>query len=785
MMITGILTAVVLLTSAPDTSSDADSVRSITLDEVHVVTSVKQSGTLRQQPSSVSFVDAARLQGSSLSLQGAAQLVPNLHIPDYGSRQTSAIYLRGMGSRIGTPAVGMYVDGVPYYDKSAFGFSMYNVESIEVMRGPQSTLYGRNVMGGLLLVNTRNPLYHEGTDASFDFSTRDNRRRISLSHYHRVNERLAFVGGGFYEGSDGLFRNTVTGAKVDAMQSGGGRIRGILKPSRRLTLDASLSYEYSDEGAYPYYYTGAVSSDEQYPGLVDGLTPNLEPKYRRGLLNASLSARWVTDRFTLSSVTAWQNISDRMFMDQDFLQADIYSLEQRQSINTLSEELILKNNGGSRWQWLTGISFFSQWMGIEAPVTFRPDGISWLNGIIADKMKASPMPVGVTIEGTELPFLSGFDAPTTGLALFHQSTFSGLMGISGLDATLGFRLDYERNSLDFDSWYDAAYRYTMPPRIDETHQFGNRVTDRFSNDYLQLLPRISLKYSQSWGNTYATVSRGYRSGGYNVQAFSEPMRQLMQTDMMKSVRDVTLGKVPASVAPMVGQVFDKIVSDVPLDIEGSCLYKPEYAWNYEVGAHLDFFGKDLGLDLSAFVSDVRDLQLSEMSQTGLGRIIVNAGRSRSIGVEAALAARPVKTLSLSAAYGYTNATFREYHVTDSEGKVTDCRGNHVPFMPSHTFSADAAYTFRFGGALLKSLTAGADWQATGRIWWDEENLHSQSFYSVLGARIQLDTASASLQLWGRNLLGRQYDTFWFESMGRGYSQHGRPFQLGLSLKVHF
>ena len=78
------------------------------------------------------------------SLKGMSDVVANLYIPDYGSRLTSAIYIRGIGSRINTPAVGLYVDNIPYFDKSAFDFNFYDIERIDVLRGPQGTLYGRN-----------------------------------------------------------------------------------------------------------------------------------------------------------------------------------------------------------------------------------------------------------------------------------------------------------------------------------------------------------------------------------------------------------------------------------------------------------------------------------------------------------------------------------------------------------------------------------------------------------------------------------------------------------------
>ena len=143
----------------------ADSLHTIGLDEVEVVSTIKETGTMQQQPSSVTIVGQKDLETLHVtSLKGVSNLVPNFFMPDYGSRLTSAIYIRGVGARMNTPAVGLYVDDIPYIDKSAFDFDFCDVERVDVLRGPQSTLYGRNTMGGLVKVYTRNPFVYQGTD---------------------------------------------------------------------------------------------------------------------------------------------------------------------------------------------------------------------------------------------------------------------------------------------------------------------------------------------------------------------------------------------------------------------------------------------------------------------------------------------------------------------------------------------------------------------------------------------------------------------------------------------
>ena len=364
-------------------NATTDTLKQVDLKELEIVSSFKENGLLRQQPSSVSLISQKTMEANHItSLKGVSGLVPNLFIPDYGSRLTSAVYIRGIGSRINTPAIGLYVDDIPYVDKSAFDFGFYEIERMDVLRGPQGTLYGRNTMGGLVRIYTRNPRNYEGTDIHLGANSGNSRLSASITHYHKVCSDFAFSAGGYFEKASGFFRNDFTGKKVDGLASGGGRMRGLYTPTERLTFDININYDYSDEGAYPYFYTGSTTAEENYGSKIGKITNNRESSYRRGLLNTGVNICYKTDKWQLNAITGYQNINDRMFMDQDFLSDDIYTLEQKQRINTLTEEITIKNIGESKWKRVTGINLMRQWLHTEAPVTFYEDGLRWLEGNI-------------------------------------------------------------------------------------------------------------------------------------------------------------------------------------------------------------------------------------------------------------------------------------------------------------------------------------------------------------------------------------------------------------------
>ena len=155
-LLIGALMFVSLVAYANENEPQVDTL--IAVDRVQI-TAIKQGAELRREA-----VAASVLGGRTLEMQGVSAVkdvmtdIPNLFMPDYGSRTTSSIYVRGMGTRIDQPVVGMNVDNVPLADKNLYDTELPDIERIEFLRGPQATLYGRNTMGGVINVYTLSPL---------------------------------------------------------------------------------------------------------------------------------------------------------------------------------------------------------------------------------------------------------------------------------------------------------------------------------------------------------------------------------------------------------------------------------------------------------------------------------------------------------------------------------------------------------------------------------------------------------------------------------------------------
>ena len=146
-----------------------DTLSTYEIPEVVVNTSPKQDAS---QAISTTSVGMGRIRSERIeAVRDLSLITPNLYIPDYGSKMTSSIYIRGIGARIDQPAIGLYVDNIPYLNKNNYDFGFYDIRQVEVLRGPQSSLYGRNTIGGVINLYTLSPLDYQGVRIGVEYRT--------------------------------------------------------------------------------------------------------------------------------------------------------------------------------------------------------------------------------------------------------------------------------------------------------------------------------------------------------------------------------------------------------------------------------------------------------------------------------------------------------------------------------------------------------------------------------------------------------------------------------------
>lgn len=781
----GQLAAVATPLKSLDTEALSDSSKVIDLDEVVVVSQPKEQVCLRLQPVSSNVFGSEQLQQLHVhDLSQLSQYVPSFVMPSYGSRLTSSMYIRGIGSRINNPAVGVYYDNIPLMSKSAFNNHFYMLDRVDVLRGPQGSLYGMNTEGGLVRMYSKNPMNYQGTDIKLGIGT-GLYSNVEVAHYHRPSEKLAFSVAGFYSGLKGFVNNQNFDKKNDLTNEAGGKVRLIYAPNNQLKFDWTADYQYVNQNGFGYgeFQPIPYSSVKPYSLEVQDPATTIMNGYKRNMFTTGLNIGYETEKFLFTSTTSYQYLNDLMLMDQDYMTGDYLQLNQAQKMNAITQEFVLRNHDNSRWQHATGLFGSYQWLNTNAPVLFG-DGITGpIGNAIATAMKNSMlqamigryMAQGMSAQAAQTAAQAAVDkmgvnmtaemavpgeykTPSWNFAAFHESNI--LFG-DNWKLTLGLRFNIDKVKIE----YDALAYMNMTggtANATATYHLTSHVQDSRSKTYTQLLPKIGLTYTfdENIGNIYALVSKGYRAGGYNFQMFSD----VLQTELTAHQQDAMRGD------------YDVEHTTADYDaINETIAYKPEESWNYEIGTHLNLFGGSTHFDMALYYMQIRNQQLSIMEpNSNYGRIMVNAGKSHSCGLEATLRGKAINNaLDWAVTYAYTRAIFDEYD---------DYKDNYVPFVPQHTLSAMVDWH-------IGKFTIGANMNGQGKIWWDEANTYAQKFYAVAGAHADYDFGPVLVSLWGRNLTNTHYNTFAVASSAVGgthyFAQKANPIQLGLDVNIHF
>jgi len=726
--------------------NESESIQTVKLGEV-VVSSLKETSP-QQTPVSSSILTSKQLNAAQISnIRDLSGQVPNFFIPNYGSAMSTTSYIRGIGSRNSGQSMALYVDNVPYFDKSTFDFDFYDIKQIEVLRGAQGTLYGRNAEGGILNIYTLSPLSYQGTKLSLEVGNYG-LVNLKLAQYAKITNNFGYSVSGYYNHFNGFFTNLFTQKSADASTSAGGRVKLDWNITPNFKAQYITNFDYVDQGAFPYGAYDSTTGKTAQPNFNDSSS------YTRTMLTNSLFLQYKTKNWILSSISSHQYFKDNMKMDNDFTTMSFFSLQQRQNQNAFNEELILRSNSKSNYQWSFGVTGFIQQLDIDAPFNLKSDAIKYM-------LQPSFSRMGMTITDPILTTPGLYNTKTSGGAIFHQSTLNNLFA-KGLSLTAGLRVDYEKIDLDYNT--GSAMHIKMGST---TYLFADTLKNNLSVQFSELLPKVALKYE--WSNrqfVYANVSRGYKAGGYNVQMFADLVDKGI-TNPAATQKDAIMNTIS---------------------------YKPEFSWNYEIGGQCLSFGNRLKSAISLFYIDLNNLQLTQFVPNGLGRKISNAGSAISKGIELSFDANIGAGFSVAFNYGYANATFTNY--TDSVGTVNptthktvyskvDYKGNFVPYAPQNTLNVSATYEHTFKDCFIDQFMLTAQYTGVGKIYWTESNDISQNFYSQVNAKMAVKKGGIGLELWTKNLFNTKYNAFYFNSSGSQFFQQGNPVQLGATLKYEF
>ena len=743
------------LIHAQSAAETRDSLATVRLGEVVVTSPSRETNAERSLPTARTYINPTVLEQSGFrNVRDLSAIVPNLHIPEYGSAASSAFYIRGVGSRYGGQSIGVYVDGVPQMNRNGLLFSTPMIHSIEVLRGPQGTLYGRNALGGIINVRTYSPFDRRleqysitgGYPGLFAFQT-----ATSFVYNPRVAHSIA-TKGSFRKG---YWTNSVTGKPADSEKD----LSILLKVGWHPNVIDNLSFQlygnWVDQGAFPYRPYNAEKD------VMEPLALNAPSNYERGI--ASMRLLWLRQReqTSFNLALSGEYLTDKMQMDQDYSPRDLFTVQQRQkAFATTAEALFKWHSKDNRHQLSTGAFAYYKGVDLNSPITF---GIDALKGMFAPQFNKLndklPMPARLVLrtdapQGVDL----SFKKPELGGSIYAQYALNDLFTLRGLTLTLGMHLGIDRLALDYDTGMALSFDLVDKDGNKKPFSAPTQLNGKLHKTFVQGSPKVALQYSCTPNvTTYFSYSQGYKAGGYNEQAFAEVLQGRQVTDIVSA-----LMHKPAAPQP---------------DLSERLSYKPERSNNLELGFNSLLFNKRLQFDVALFATRTSDLQLTDFVASGLGRQQTNYGTGKYLGAEVSLVYKPISSLLLAADYGYTHARLRI-----PERESNPAYEVKIPYVPAHTLSLRANYTHRLKpSAFISSWSIGADLNGTGSIYWSTKEDLKEPFNVVLGAQASVTKGHFTLSACIRNITNNERRAFLFSSLGRNLFQSIAPRRIECTL----
>ena len=443
--------------------------KNVPLNEV-VVTDFKQNK--RNLTSvAVSTINLQQLQNQQIvNLKELTAVMPNFYMPDYGSYANTPVYIRGIGAKSKGSAVGFYVDGVPHFESSAFNIDLSDIAGVDVLRGPQGTLYGRNTIAGIINVYTHNPLDYQKMRIKVGYG-RYNDFVAQASNYAKINDQFGVSSALSYHHNDGMFTNEFLNKKADKLNEIEGRIGLYWRPTTNWLIHLNNTLSHSKQNGYPY-----APYDIQKQELSP-ISYNRLSVFKRLIFTTGLNARYENNNVSFNSQTSYQFVKSHQGIDQDFTPKDLFFTDNDYHQNMFSQELTLKSNDKGRYQWIVGVF-----------------------GML---LHSNPF-IGTSYFTKDFSTPTSYKNPTASFAIYHQSSYNIWRGLS---ATVGLRFDYEHAKIDYEQ-----HKLTLTTgAITPVNNFVSTASFR------QFTPKFTIQYLTNKDNLYyASFTRGYKPGGFNT-----------------------------------------------------------------------------------------------------------------------------------------------------------------------------------------------------------------------------------------------------------------------------
>ena len=724
-------------------------------------------------PADVISMDAIKLEKNNIrNLNGT---LGGVFISDYGSSVSGNIYYRGFGNRYNGSGVSLFIDGIPMLSGTETSAMLFNVNEVAI--GQQNINHS-----GLSAIDitTKSAIKEKEIDMLVEFGNY-NALGYNFSLNNKVTDKYYF---GAYQRTyyyDGWEKNYFSNSNYEINYSGGIRLEGEL--FNNVYSLTKLDISGTKEDGFPYR--------NMVDGVLLPLRFNDASNYRNTLAMFTEKLDFkLSEKLYLLSLTSYSFLKDEMFLDQDFSEEDIFTLNQKQKRHRITQEIRFHINNSKDFNHTIG--FFGSHENnspYSADVTFKREGIEKMieNNITANL----PAFVNYKIMNNNFLIPNNFEDKKLFASSYYNFIFNNLFTKNlSFEGTLKF--DYLNNKLDYDVSSSLLQYYNIT-------QFGMTIEDGViaeykadgttTKNYFQFSPKVLFSYKINQKNKlFGSFVRGYKNGGYNVQMLSDVVQNNLRTKMIDGLKESILEKLLDAGMPE-AQIQSMILSRFPTfyyyngDIGDVLYYKPEENYSVELGYN-KIFNSCLELTAKLFFITINQLQLTQFSPNGFGRMLVNSGEANSKGAEININYQPIDELVLRLNYNFADARFTKYYDTtiiNDTIEVVDYSKNRIPYTPNQMFNFSATYTHKLQNKIIKDIYLGAEYSGAAGIFWNETNSLSQDYYGIINAKLGAKIYNCTIEFFGKNITNERYYTFYFESLSKDFYQLARPFQFGLKI----
>ena len=698
-----------------------------------IVTANKRSENLQDVPISVSAITGDALSKSRVTqVDELVTKVPNLQLSSTVGDNTPIFSLRGVSmsdfSLNQASPVATYYDEVYKGNFAFLGIALFDLERVEVLRGPQGTLYGKNTTGGAVNLISRAPELGEVNGyANIGYG---NYNRVDLNG--AVNLPLGDVAAlrvaGTFSNADGWFKNVLPGQPdLAGVSEYGIRAALLFEPSDTAKFVLRGATSYQNPRNYGIY---AQPEAVNRVGLkTREIAANVTDRRRARASSVSLTGNFdVSDTLTVTSITSYDKGTLHFFEDTDGQALAVLEIRYNDKASQFAQDLRLTSDFDGPVNFILGAYFNREKVfnasTLEIVKDLATGGDVDGNGVVDDLDCAAAFPVACLIDNS-------FDQLKKSVALYSDFNFAAT---DALKIRGGLRYTHDTGTQS--NFVSNAFG---PNGVLVTNLIPS-TTLRYKTDNLS--GKIGLDFETAGGNLiYANYSRGFRANSFNAQAFFDP-------------------------------------SEVSIA-------KPESVDAFELGAKTQFADRRITLNMAAFYYKYKNQQFINVNPVTTGQTLENIPRSRIMGAEAELTARATNRLTLRAGIGLLDTKIQGGIVSG-----VNVAGNKLSNAPSFTFSGGIDATVMDGNSGKLSLHGDLAYSASQ--FFEVINIPrlEQGSYALLSGHIDWESANGrfNASIWGKNLTNKFYFTSRIDILvgfGLDYNHISAPRTYGVTLGVKY